>query len=38
MRCKYLKSGAAKEQQARDRRKDKAAGIQPEKKSGKKKK
>ena len=36
--AKYLKSGAAKEQQARDRRKDKAAGIQPEKKSGKKKK
>ena len=29
--AKYLKSGAAKEQQARDKRRDKAAGIKPDK-------
>lgn len=29
--AKYLKSGAAREQQARDKRRDKAAGITPEK-------
>lgn len=36
--AKYLKSGAAREQLARDKRRDKAAGIKPEKKSKKKKK
>ena len=36
--AKYLKSGAAKEQLARDKRRDKAAGIKPEKPAKKNKK
>ena len=36
--AKYLKSGAAREQLARERRRDKAAGIKPEKPSKKNKK
>ena len=36
--AKYLKSGAAREQLARDKRRDKAAGIKPEKPAKKNKK
>lgn len=36
--AKYLKSGAAREQLARDKRQEKASGIKPEKPAGKNKK
>ena len=36
--AKYLKSGALREQQAREKRRDKAAGIKPEKPAKKNKK